>query len=132
MRKFALLGVLVALVGCGGSMTGVVRGSGTPVTIQYEQGMDRDFYTATLEGEHFKGQAVDAGARSGFGTAYVGGQAHTVFGSTSSGNFVAVLLGDKGRTMRCQMHYADSSGFTSMGGVGLCEVSDGRLIDVTW
>ena len=29
---------------------------------------------------------------------------------------VAVLFGDKGSTMRCNMNYADSSGFTTMGG----------------
>lgn len=113
-------------------MQGVVRGEGTPVQFQYEQGMDRDFYSTTIDGENYSGQAVNADATSSFGTVYAGGGVGTVVTSTSSGNFVAVLMGDKGSSMRCQMNYADSSGFTSLGGVGLCELSDGRLIDVAW
>ncbi|MEM6760982.1 MAG: hypothetical protein AAF601_16025 [Pseudomonadota bacterium] len=113
-------------------MTAVVRGEPTPVQFQYEQGLDRDFYTAVLDGEVFSGQAVDAGATSVAGTVFTSGGTGSVFGTTTSGNFVAVLLGDKGSSMRCQMNYADSSGFTSLGGVGICEVSDGRIIDVIW
>lgn len=132
MRKYVVLASALFLFGCGGTMTGVVRGTGAPVRIQYEQGMDRDIYTATIDGEHFKGNAVHADARSGFGTAYHNGASVNVFTTSSSGNIVAVLIGDRGSSMRCQMHYADSSGFTSMGGVGLCKLSDGRLIDVVW
>ena len=60
----SILGLLVA---CAGTMQGVVRGEGTPVTFKYEQGMDRDFYEAIIDGEQFKGQAVHADARSGVG-----------------------------------------------------------------
>jgi hypothetical protein len=123
---------LLALVGCGGTMQGVIRGEGTPVQFQYEQGLDRDFYTAVVDGEQFSGQAVNAGASSGVGTVFAGGEVGNVFVSTTTGEFVAVLLGDQGSTMRCQMNYADSSGFTSFGGVGICQHSDGRVIDVTW
>ncbi|BDW84329.1 hypothetical protein MACH21_05060 [Roseicyclus marinus] len=99
---------------------------------QYEQGFDRDFYQTTVDGENFSGQAINAGATSGVGTVFAGGGTGTVFMSSTNGNFVAVLMGDRGSTMRCQMNYADSSGFTSFGGVGLCQHSDGRVIDVTW
>lgn len=128
---FASIAVMV-VTGCGGTMQGVIRGEGTPVQFQYEQGLDRDFYTAVVDGEQFSGQAINAGASSGVGTVFAGGQSGSVFVSTSTGEFVAVLLGDQGSTMRCEMNYADSSGFTSMGGVGLCQHSDGRIIDVTW
>lgn len=94
--------------------------------------MDRDFYSATIDGESFSGQAIDAGATSGVGTVYSGGGFGTVVTTNSSGNFVAVLMGDRGSSMRCQMNYADSSGLTNMGGVGICQHSDGRIIDVTW
>ena len=127
---FAAVGVMLA--GCSGTMQGVVRGEGTRVQFQYEQGVDRDFYKTALDGENFSGQAINTGATSGVGTVFTGSTIGTVITSSTSGNFVAVLLGDRGSTMRCQMNYADSSGLTSMGGVGLCQHSDGRVIDVTW
>jgi len=110
-------------------MQGVVRGEGTRVSLQYEQGVDRDFYTTTIDGETFKGQAIQADARSGIGTTTSG---ETAFFSSSSGNVVATMFGDKGSTLRCNMNYADSTGFTTAGGVGVCQHSDGRLIDVMW
>jgi hypothetical protein len=113
-------------------MVGVVRGDGSRVQFEYEQGLDRDYYSAVIDGENFSGQAIDAGATSGFGTVIGSGGIEDVFVSQYSGNFVALLLGDQGSTMRCQMNYADSSGFTSLGGIGVCNHSDGRVIDVTW
>lgn len=124
--------VLALTAGCSGSMQGVIRGDATPVQIQYEQGFDRDFYTTTIDGETFSGQAIDAGATSGFGTVFGRGGIANITTTTSSGNFNSVLLGDNGSSMRCEMNYADSSGITSFGGVGLCVMSDGRVIDVTW
>ena len=120
------------LVACGGTMDGVVRGDGTRVTFTFEQGMDRDFYHATIDGENFKGQAVQADARTAVGIGVAAGTAVPVITSSSSGNFVAVMFGDRGSTMRCNMNYADSSGFTTFGGVGVCEHSDGRVIDIMW
>ncbi len=110
--KAAACGTLALLAACSGTIDGVIRGEGGRVTFRYEQGMDRDFYEAIIDGERFKGQAVRAYARSG--------------------NFVAVMFGDRGSTIRCKMNYADSSGFTSMGGVGICRHSDGRIFDVMW
>lgn len=132
MRTIGLTVCALALAGCSGSMQGVIRGEGTPVQFQYEQGFDRDFYTTVVDGEQFSGQAVNANASSGVGTVVAGGQVGNVVVSTTTGEFVAVLLGDEGSTMRCQMNYADSSGVTSFGGVGICQHSDGRVIDVTW
>ena len=132
IRVFSCFCFVTIVSGCGGTMQATIRGEDTPVQFQYEQGLDRDFYTATIDGENFSGQAIDAGARSGFGTAFNGSNFGNVIVSTSSGNFVSVLRGDMGSTMRCEMNYADSSGFTSFGGVGLCQMSDGRVIDVTW
>ncbi|WP_204114157.1 hypothetical protein [Shimia biformata] len=127
----ALMGVLagVLLAGCAGEMTGVVRGSGTPVKIAYEQGMDHDVYVMQLAGETYRGKAVPANSQSGYGWTSTG---DAIFGSTTSGAFVATLLGNKGSSMRCQMNYADSSGFTTAGGVGLCKTSKGQTIDIVW
>ena len=75
-----------------------------------------------------------------FGTAF--GSAYSSFGSvfgsssgigfSSGGKVKAVMLGSQGSTLRCLMQYADSTGFTTMGGVGECAHSDGSRIDVTW
>lgn len=67
-----------------------------------------------------RGQVV-SGMASGFGVV-----------STFSGNGQAVMFGDRGRSMQCRLKYADASCFTSAGGVGVCETSDGKVIDVMW
>lgn len=119
---------LAFLCACAGTMHGVVRGEGTPVTFQYQQGLDRDFYEAVVYGEYFKGQAVHADARTGVAVA----DGTFVRTSSTSGNIVAVMFGNQGSTMRCHMNYADSSGFTTAGGVGMCQHSAGPVIDIMW
>ena len=131
-RVLIVVGALSLPAGCSGTMDGVVRGEGTRVAFQYNQGLDRDFYEATVDGEHFKGQAVQADARAGVGVGFDQGAVFPVIASSTSGSFVAVMFGDNGSTMRCNMNYADSSGFTPAGGVGICRHSDGRSIDVMW
>lgn len=133
MRALALpiLAVLV-VSGCAGEMTGQIRGTGERVVFAYEQGFDSDTYSATIGGEKFVGKAVMDGSTSGMGTVFGDGLEAAVFGSTTTNRFVAVLLGDKGSSLNCQMRYADSSGFTTSGGVGMCQHSDGRVIDVVW
>lgn len=142
--KNAVNAMLVASVSllsaCGGTMQGAVRGSGQPVQFSYEQGMSSDMLTAVIDGETFNGKAVMRGASTtigtGFGTAAAGGTTAfgttTIVGSSYTGDFVAVLLGSKGSTLSCQLQYADSSGFTTAGGVGVCQHSDGRVIDIVW
>ena len=115
----------IALAGCAGQMQGTIRDDGTPVEFFYEQGAFADTYIAEIDGEHFSGRAVMVGARSTysafFGAAY-----------TTTGHVQAIMLGNQGSTLRCRMQYADSSGFTTPGGVGECVHSDGRAIDVVW
>jgi hypothetical protein len=92
-------------------MQGMIRGSGERVTMSYEQAMQHDNLNVTLpDGETFRGKVV----------------------REIRGNMRGTLFGDRGRTMACRFHYADSSGFTCAGGVGMRETSDGRLIDVQW
>ena len=44
----------------------------------------------------------------------------------------AVMFGNQGSTLRCLMQKADSSGFTTMGGIGECIHGDGSRIEVVW
>lgn len=134
------MGLLLSLAACSGTMQGVVRGTGKPVQFSYEQGLDSDTLTANIDGENFRGKSVMRGASTtigtGFGTAMAGGTSAfgttTIMGSTTTGDFVAVLIGNKGSSLSCQLQYADSSGFTTSGGVGVCQHSDGRVVDVIW
>ena len=134
------MGLLLSLAACSGTMQGVVRGTGKPVQFSYEQGLDSDTLTANIDGESFRGKSVMRGASTtigtGFGTAIAGGTSAfgttTIMGSTTTGDFVAVLIGNKGSSLSCQLQYADSSGFTTSGGVGVCQHSDGRVVDVIW
>lgn len=145
-KKTFLFILFLFLVGCSGAMNGMIRDSGERATISYQQGMSHDSLQVTLpDGETFKGKVVMVGAStgiaSGFGTATAYDSAgNTAFGtgstfgvvSTYTGNIQGVLFGDRKHTMRCRFQYADSSGFTTAGGVGVCETSDGRVIDVQW
>lgn len=128
----ASIAVPVLLAACGGEMTGQIRGTGERVTFTYEQSMDHDVYTAVIGNETFSGKAVMDGSSSGLGVGTFGGQVGTATVMGTTNRFVAVLLGNKGNSLNCQMRYADSSGFTTSGGVGVCQHSDGRIIDVVW
>lgn len=122
-------------------MKGAVRGTGQPVQFSFEQGMGGgDTMTAVIDGETFQGKAVMRGASAsvgtGFGTAYSGGMSAygtgTMIGMSTTGDFVATLLGSRGSSLNCELQYADAGGFTAAGGVGVCRHSDGRIIDVVW
>lgn len=143
MRLLIVL-ICVALSACAGTMNGMVRSSGQPLSIAYTQGMQHDNLEVTMpDGETFTGKAVMVGRSTsmgtGFGTATSSSGGYATASGTSfsvvesyTGSMQAVLFGNKGHTMRCKFQYADSSGFTTAGGVGLCETSNGRVIDVQW
>ena len=126
-----------------GCMTGDMRAvssAGVPVAFKFSQGMSSDAYTAQIGDESFEGRAVMADASTTFGTAF--GSAYSTYGSSfgaansvgfsSGGKVKAVMLGDKGSTLRCLMQYADSMGMTNFGGVGECVHSDGSRLDIVW
>lgn len=133
-RIGAILVTAALLVGCSGAMNGMIRDDGSRVPILYEQGMDHDKLRVTMpDGETFTGKAVMVGASSAFVSSNSYGTAPSfAVVNTYTGNVEGVLFGDRGHTMRCKFQYADSSGFTTAGGVGLCETSDNRVIDVQW
>lgn len=134
MKKITIITLCCfTLIGCAGTMQGVVRDSGEKVTFNYQQGMETDTLTTLIGGENFQGKAVMRGASSFAGNAINSdGSNSAVFGSTTTGDFVAKLIGDNGSILNCDLQYADSSGFTTSGGVGTCKHSDGSIIDIIW
>lgn len=130
----------ISVSGCAGTMQAAVRGGGDAVSFAYEQGFDSDTLTATVGQEVFKGRAVFVDNAATFGTVFGSSLAGSdsafgsgnIFGVSMSGKAKATLLGNQGSTMRCFLEYADPTGFTTSGGVGECQHSDGRMIDVVW
>ena len=129
LSKTLPLALILALSACSGTMQGVTRGTGEAVKFSYEQGMNSDTLTAVVGTETFKGKAVPRGRQSIQATTWSG---DAIFGSSSTGEFVAVLLGSRGSSLSCQLQYANAEGYTNSGGVGVCRHSDGRMIDVVW
>ena len=136
-RTFAILPFVLLVLGCSGTMDGMVRDSGTRITLSYVQGIEHDDLQVQMpDGELFSGKAVMSDRSSALissigSNASGSGTAFSVV-QTYTGSMVGVLFGDRGNTMQCRFQYADSGGFTPSGGVGLCETSDGQLIDVQW
>ncbi len=80
-------------------------------------------------GEFFEGNYVQATTTEiGYGTISSGYKSASVFGtsSVSSNQFEAVLFSSRNNSMRCRFRGDGSHG------VGACEVSDGRKVDVRW
>ncbi len=68
--KFAAILLPLLLVACGGTINGVVRGTGEPVQFSYEQGSFSDTYSAVINGEVFNGRAVMQGSTSDMGNSF--------------------------------------------------------------
>jgi hypothetical protein len=145
-RHITTIFIVLVLAGCAGTMNGMVRNTGERVTINYQQGMEHDDLQVVMpDGETFNGKVVMVGHSSGLGwgfgsalatsstgaSAYGAGSTLSIL-ETYTGSMQGVLFGDRKHTMSCKFQYADSSGVTTSGGVGLCEISDGRVIDVQW
>lgn len=133
MKKRAFLIALTTLafasMACSGTMRGIDRYSGKRVFFSYA---DAKFGSAEIQvtmpdGERFAGRTVkqptatDIVAPSGKSYAAV---------EEFQGNSEAFLQGDRGNNMKCKFRLSDTVlGFKS-GGFGLCETSDGRVIDI--
>lgn len=138
--------IVILLAGCTGTMGGMLRDSGERVSFSYKMQFNDDALFVTLpDGEHFEGKAVMVGNtksteyRSGNSTSKsTSGEktrersAERSVVDTSTSTFQATLFGDRKHTMSCKLHYADTSGVIASGGIGVCEVSDGRVVDLQW
>ena len=133
MRKPFLFCIFTALflvsLACSGTMRGIDRYSGKRIFFEYEE---EKFGSAELQvkmpdGELFIGRLIQeqtaATSNAPISKAY---PAVDEF----QGNTEAFLYGDRGNKMKCKFRLSDTLvGFKS-GGFGLCETSDGRVIDI--
>ena len=130
---FVFMAVLAGiLTACSGTMDGVVREGADRVKFKYSGARiaSSEVQVKMPEGERFVGRTqmgTKATARNAGGTT-----SSDQFDAVEEfeGNADAVLTGDRGNIMKCRFQLTDIViGFPS-GGFGLCQVADGRTIDI--
>jgi len=132
---FILVAILLTVqLGCAGSMKGVVRQDAKRIEMTYT---DSRLEKASLQtvlpgGERFEGKIVRIGWMGAQSDPAVSDNESTDFEDVQlfEGNAEATLTGNKGNLMKCRFKLADSIIGLSSGGFGLCQVSDGRVIDI--
>ena len=132
---FILVAILLTVqLGCAGSMKGVVRQDAKRIELTYT---DSRLEKASLQtvlpgGERFEGKIVRIGWMGAQSDPAVSDNESTDFEDVQlfEGNAEATLTGNKGNLMKCRFKLADSIIGLSSGGFGLCQVSDGRVIDI--
>ena len=123
---------LVLMTACSGTMKGVVRKDARRVSFDYSDSRigKGDLQVVMPEGERFEGRAKKGteGTRSNSNSTISSDRFEAVEGF--AGNADAVLSGNRGNIMQCRFHLTDVILGFSSGGFGICQVSDGRVIDV--
>lgn len=138
--RVALLGAILGLAAC--ESTGVIEGvsGGDVVRMEYQQGfMDSDGkLSLTLpDGERFEGKFVQGSQVSEGDEIRIGessGDDMWVFGDSTqrSSSAKALLLGDRGRNMKCQFQFSSARWGIEDGGIGECRASDGQTLEVVF
>jgi hypothetical protein len=125
---------LIVQIGCAGSMKGVVRRDAKRIELTYT---DSRLEKASLQtvlpgGERFEGKIVRTGWMGAQSDPAVSDNESTAFEDVQlfEGNAEATLTGNKGNLMKCRFKLADSIIGLSSGGFGICQVNDGRVIDI--
>ncbi len=126
--------LLIVQLGCSGSMKGVVRRDAKRIELTYTDSKlgEGSLQTILPDGERFEGQIVRIGSADDQSDADVSGSESTGFEEVKlfDGNSEATLSGNKGNIMKCRFNLTDSIIGISSGGFGICQVSDGRVIDI--
>jgi len=142
--NLAIIASFFLLQGCAGDLQGIVRQQNLVVTLHYDETIiGYETLEATLPGgEHFKGRFIGKIASSfgiGFGVSFSGAIATTTTGNrlfnavdAYNGNIEAVLTGKKGHSTKCRFKLEKPLRGFAGGGAGVCQVSDGRIIDVVF
>ena len=130
---YACIAVFLALMtACSGTMKGVVRKDARRVAFDYSGSSagTADLQVAMPDGERFEGR-VERGTDN---TERESGVTRSMdrFEAVQSfdGNADAVLAGSRGNIMKCRFHLTDVIIGFSGGGFGICQLSDGRVIDI--
>jgi len=137
LKVFGILPLLFAMmVGCSGQMEGVVRRDANRIAIAYSDSRlaSAELMTVLADGEQFRGKSarldrtqevMKAASTPSYDNT---GNFEAVQGFP--GNSKATLSGNRGNVIQCRFKIADTIIGFSSGGTGICQVSDGRVIDV--
>ena len=133
---FSAAVLLLTIFGCTGTMDGVIQQDAARFQITYT---DSRVTVAELiadlpSGEHFRGRSerLDTKQEALSSNTAAGGDESVAFPAlqTFPGNSKAVLSGSRGSKMACRFKLTDVIIGFSSGGFGVCQMSDGRVIDV--
>ncbi len=137
MKVFVILSLLFTMtMGCSGQMQGVVRRDANRIEIVYTDSRlaSAELITTLADGEQFRGKSEkldrtkDLMATASTDTGLKTGDFEAV--RSFPGNTMATLSGNRGNVIQCRFKIADTIIGFSSGGTGICQVSDGRVIDV--
>ncbi len=124
--------MLMLVVGCSGSLRAVMRKDASRVPFDYTNSQmgNAELRVTLPEGERFEGRAERGihltRPKAGATTSMDQFEAVEEF----QGNAEAVLSGDRGNIMQCRFLLTDVILGFKGGGFGVCQLSDGRVIDV--
>lgn len=137
LKALAILSLLFTVaMGCAGQMQGVVRRDANRISIAYSDSRlaSAELITVLGDGEQFRGKSERLDRNQDMM------KTASTLSQDNSGNFKAVqdfpgnsmatLSGNRGNIMKCRFKIADVIIGFSSGGTGICQVSDGRVIDV--
>ena len=123
-------------MGCAGTMDGIVRRDAQRIEIMYTDSRvgAAELIAVLPGGERFRGKAEKFDRAQEMmateSTAAGNVAAHFEALQTFPGNVKATLYGSGGATIQCRFKLADVIIGFSAGGFGICQISDGGVIDV--
>ena len=124
---------MVVTMGCSGTMNGVIRRDAQRVQITYTDARvaTAELFMVMPDGERFRGRSERFDRTEDMKkTDAEDISAHFEELQTFSGNAQATLVGNRGNIIKCRFKIADFILGYGSGGFGLCQMADGRVIDV--
>ncbi len=128
--------VSIMVMACSGQMSGVVRRDAKRIDIMFTDSRlaSAELVTVMPNGERFSGksESYDKNKEMMSAESTVTDEVAIHFEDlqTFPANAKATLYSDRGNMIECRFKLTDVIIGFSSGGVGLCQVSDGRVIDV--
>jgi hypothetical protein len=124
--------IFAVLAACSGTMQGVVRKDARRVVFDYS---DSKMGTADVQvvmpgGERFEGRVERGTDRTRPNSSSTISTDRFEAVETFGGNADAVLSGNRGNIMKCRFHLTDVIIGFSGHGIGICQLADGRVIDI--
>ena len=137
LKVVLILSLLFTMaMGCSGQIDGIIRSDPKRIEITYTNSKlsTAELMTILPDGEQFRGESEkldrtkDLMATASTDTGLKTGDFEAV--RSFPGNTMATLSGNRGNVIQCRFKIADTIIGFSSGGTGICQVSDGRVIDV--